>query len=430
MKSIFKSLIVAILTIEAKLLLKRAKPTIIAVTGNVGKTSTKDAVYHAIKGKVRARKSEKSYNSEIGVPLSVLGLDNAWQNPIHWTKNILDGLFHCLFPGDYPEVLVLEMGVDRPGDMKRLASWIKPDVVVLTRLPEVPVHVEYFNSPEEVVDEKLALVEALKDNGLLVYNNDDEKIRDVVSTVRQRSVGYSRYSESKFKVNGDEVIYEGGAPKGLTFNLVSAKGTAEFSLLGAVGVSHTYNFAAATAVADYFDMEPKEAARALRDFVPPPGRMRLVSGIKDTVIIDDAYNSSPTALERALSTLKEIKGFNRKIAVLGDMLELGRFSINEHTRVGAQAAECCHLLLTVGVRARSIAEGALAAGMSEKNILQYDDSKRAAGELQNLLKAGDLVLIKGSQGMRMERIVEEIMAEPEKAGEVLVRQSSTWRAKE
>ncbi len=429
MKHLLKPLVVTILTAEARLLLRRTKPKIIAITGSVGKTSTKDAVYHAIKNRARARKSEKSYNSDIGVPLSILGLDNAWQNPVLWLKNIVDGLLLALFPGNYPEVLVLEMGVDRPGDMKKLASWVKPDMVVLTRLPEVPVHVEYFHSPDDVVAEKLALVEALADDGVLIYNHDDEKILQATKSVRQRAIGYSRYSESDFMVMNDEVIYEHGAPKGLRFKIKHAKETADFSLQGAVGISHAYNFAAATAVAGFFGMEIKEAAAALTDFVPPPGRMRLVPGIKDTVIIDDTYNASPTALERALSTLYEIKGFHRKVAVLGDMLELGRFSINEHERAGAQAAECSQLLMTVGPRARGIAEGALAMGMSEKNILQYDDSESAARELQNIIKPGDLILIKGSQGMRMEKLVEEIMAEPGKANELLVRQGQAWKDK-
>ncbi len=429
MKRLLKPLVVTILTAEARLLLKRAKPRIVAITGSVGKTSTKDAVYHAIKGKVRARKSEKSYNSDIGVPLSVLGLDNAWQNPVLWLKNIVDGLLLALFPGNYPEVLVLEMGVDRPGDMKKLASWVKPDMVVLTRLPEVPVHVEYFGSPEDVIAEKLALVEALAADGVLIYNHDDEKILEATKSVRQRAIGYGRYSPSDFMVTGDEVIYDHGAPKGMSFKIKHGAETADFSLLGAVGIGHAYNFAAATAVAGFFGLSLKDAATALADFVPPPGRMRLIPGIKDTVIIDDTYNASPTALDRALSTLFEIKGFNRKVAVLGDMLELGRYSIDEHERAGAQAAECSQLLVTVGVRSRGIAEGALSMGMSEKNILQYDDSKSAARELQNIIKPGDLILIKGSQGMRMEKLVEEIMAEPARANELLVRQSQAWKAK-
>lgn len=427
MKSIFKSTVVSILTFEANLLLRLAKPKIIAVTGSVGKTSTKDAVYHAIKNTTSARKSEKSYNSDIGVPLSILGLDNAWQNPILWIKNIGNGLIHALFPFHYPKVLVLEMGVDRPGDMKRLTSWIKPDIVVLTRLPDVPVHVEYFSSPEEVVAEKLTLVNALADNGVLIYNNDDEKVRQAALNIRQKAVGYSRYSPSDYTVSGDKIVYENGQPKGVKFTISHNDEEAEFSLKGAVGVSTLYNFAAAAAVASELDASLQDTAAEMTNFVPPPGRLRLIPGLKNTIIIDDTYNSSPVALESALSTLKEVNGFNRKIAVLGDMLELGRYSTEAHEKVGEQAAECTDVLITVGVRARNIAASALAHGMNEKNILQYDDAVRAGKELQNFIQPGDLILVKGSQGLRMERIVLEIMNEPEKAEGLLVRQSKAWQ---
>ncbi|MEX2341035.1 MAG: UDP-N-acetylmuramoyl-tripeptide--D-alanyl-D-alanine ligase [Candidatus Paceibacterota bacterium] len=427
MKNIFKTVVVTILTAEARLLLKRARPRIIAITGSVGKTSTKDAVYHAIKNTISARKSEKSYNSEIGVPLSILGLDNAWQNPFLWLRNIASGFLHALLPFHYPKVLVLEMGVDRPGDMKRLTSWIKPDIVILTRLPDVPVHVEYFSSPEEVAAEKLTLVAALAPDGILIYNHDDEKVRQAALNIHQKSVGYSRYSPSDYTVSEDKIIYENGLPKGVEFTISHSDQSAKFSLSGAVGVSNLYNFAAAAAAAGELGVGLEAAAAEMANFVPPPGRLRLVPGIKNTLIIDDTYNSSPVAVLSALSTLNEINGFNRKIAVLGDMLELGRFSTEAHEQVGAQAAECSDVLITVGVRARQIASGALNSGMSEKNILQYDETARAGKGLQNLIQPGDLILIKGSQGLRMERIVLEVMNEPEKAGELLVRQSKAWQ---
>lgn len=428
MKQIFKQLIVSILTFEAKLLLSRAKPKIIAITGSVGKTSTKDAIYHVLKNHVRARKSEKSYNSDIGVPLSILGLPNAWSNPFLWLKNIVDGLLIALLPGDYPEVLVLEMGVDRPGDMASLTEWIKPDVVVLTRLPDVPVHVEYFESPEAVIEEKMQLVNALKPDGVLIFNNDDEKVRNVSESVRQQSIGYSRYSPSQFAVTNDEVFYVGAMPYGMSFNLTHVDQTVEMKLSGAIGVQHTYNFAAAAAVASVFDIPLADCSKVLSTYVPPPGRMRIIKGIKDTVIIDDTYNSSPVASERALSAMYELKGFKRKIAVLGDMLELGQFSVREHERVGEQVAEGTNLLMTVGVRARGIAEGAVTAGLSEKKVLQYDDSIKAGRDLQNLIKPGDVILVKGSQGLRCERIVEDIMLNPELAETLLVRQSKVWHS--
>lgn len=133
MKATLKLAIERILFFEARILLARKKPRIIGITGNVGKTSAKDAVYTVIHSHVRARKSEKSFNSDIGVTLTILGLPNASNNLFLWVINIVEGLFIAFFTRNYPEWLVLEMGVDRPGDMKRLASLVRPDIVVLDR---------------------------------------------------------------------------------------------------------------------------------------------------------------------------------------------------------------------------------------------------------------------------------------------------------
>ncbi len=427
MKQYFKRIIVAILTFEAKILLRRTKPKIIAITGNVGKTSTKDAIFSVIKHSHRARKSEKSFNSELGVPLTVLGLSNAWNNPIYWLKNILDGFVTMLFVRDYPAVLVLEMGVDRPGDMAKLCAWIKPDIVVLTRLPDVPVHVEYFASPEAVIAEKLVLVDALKTEGILVYNNDDEIIRQAVDGIRQKAIGFSRYSLSQFTASADKVIYDNGVPVALEFTLTHLDKAAIMRVNGSLGVQHAYNYAAAAAVGSLMGVELEDSMSALSAHNPPPGRMRIIKGLKDTLIIDDTYNSSPVAAETALLTLKELHGHKRKIAVLGDMLELGQYSTREHEKLGELVASTCGVLITVGVRARKIAESAMEFGMSEKNIFQYDKIDRASNELQEMMREGDMILVKASQGIRGEKLVEEIMAYPEDAPELLVRQDLEWK---
>lgn len=427
MKNLFKKIVVAILTLEARWLLRRTKPTIIAVTGSVGKTSTKDAIFTILKNHKRTRKSQKSFNSEIGVPLSILGLPNAWSNPLLWVKNILEGFFIALWSSDYPEVLVLETGVDRPGDMANLTKWLKPDIVVITRLPDIPVHVEYFASPEAVVAEKLTLLEALKPEGVFIYNQDDEKLEVVAKEIHQSAVGYSRYRNSQFSGNKDEVIYRDNEPIGSSFHLTNLDQTETIKVIGAVGVSTIYSYTAACAVAAEFAISLAECASSLSGHKITPGRMALIPGLKGTVIIDDTYNSSPIATEAALTTLKEMKGFKRKIAVLGDMLELGKYSSVEHEKIGALVPSCANMLLTVGVRSRQIARAALEHGLSEKVIWQYDDALRAGRELQNILEPGDVVLIKASQSIRAERIVEEIMNEPERAGELLVRQDRSWR---
>lgn len=426
MKDIFKKAVIGVLTFEAKMLLKRRHPKIIAITGSVGKTSTKDAVYAVLKNHVHARKSEKSFNSDIGVALTVLGLSNGWNNPIFWMKNIIDGAFHALFSKDYPDVLVLEMGVDRPGDMKRLTSWIKPDVVVVTRLPDVPVHVEYFTSPEEVVEEKMELVYALKQDGVFIYNHDDEKIAEHLEEVRQQCFGFSRYSPSHFTASGDSVIYENSLPIGMEFDLTHITESVKMQVYGSLGIQHAYTYAAAAAVGTLFDISLQESASALKDHVPPSGRMRIIAGKEGSVIVDDTYNSSPVACEHAIMSLHEIKAQGRKIAVLGDMLELGQFSVREHERIGELLSSKVDILMTLGVRARKIAEGALEFGLYEQNIFQYDDHSQLIGELEAMLKKGDIVLIKASQGIRAERIVKAIMADQARAAELLVRQDTVW----
>ncbi len=427
MKNIFKKIVLAIITYEAKILLKRTNPKIIAITGSVGKTSVKDMIYEVLKGRVHVRKSEKSFNSEIGVPLSILGLPSGWNNPILWLKNIVDGAIVALHPGKYPEVLVLEMGVDRPGDMDKLTAWIKPDVVILTRLPDVPVHVEFFASPEAVAKEKQKLVEALKPDGVFVFNNDDEKIVKVAQGIFQKSIGYSRYAHAPYMASADRVLYEHGKAVGITFKLSHLTETADITLYGSLGLQQSYIVAAATAVASLFEISLSDIAETISKYTPPPGRMRLIPGIKDTLIIDDTYNSSPIASEQSLKTLRELKGTKRRIAVLGDMMELGQFSIREHERIGKVVAHTADMLVTIGVRARGFSKGALEEGMNEKNIIEFDDARRAGQELQNFIKAGDVLLVKGSQSIRAERFVEELMAEPQRAPELLVRQSKEWK---
>lgn len=426
MKETLKKTIVAILTFEAQVLLRRKKPKIIAITGSVGKTTSKDAIYAVLKNHIHARKSEKSFNSDIGVALTILGLRNGWNNPFLWIKNIVDGAISAFFSRDYPEVLVLEMGVDRRGDMKRLTSWIKPDVVVITRLPDVPVHVEYFNSPEEVIAEKMELAFALKPEGTFIYNHDDEKIHQYLEEIRQQCFGFSRYSPSHFTASGDSVIYDGASPLGIEFTLTHITKAVKIQVLGSLGIQHAYSYGAAVAVGTLFGISLEEASESLREHTPPAGRMRVIQGIESSTIIDDTYNSSPVACEHALQTLHELQTKGRKIAVLGDMLELGQFSVREHERIGEFLASKIDVLITLGVRARKIAEGALEYGFPEQNILQYDDIEQLIDEVRPMLQKNDIMLVKASQGVRAEKIVAACMAQPEKADELLVRQDTVW----
>lgn len=441
MKRIFKKLVAAILLFESKLVVRKYSPKIIAVVGSVGKTSAKDAIYAALSQSVHVRKSDKSFNSELGLPLTILGCPNAWQNPLRWMQNIIDGLFLVVFPAQYPEWLVLEVGADRPGDIRSLGKWLPVDIVVITRLPEVPVHVEYFDSPEAVVEEKAAILDALRPGGVLVLFADDERTsalseRARATGARVITFGLSEHADvrgSDFTLlrpstslgTGEES--KNGWPIGMSARIKAGGVGVPVSVLGTIGSHSMLPLLTTAAVGEALHKNLADIADALRYYDPPHGRMHLLHGVKETLIIDDTYNSSPAAVTAALDALHLVAPPGRTVAVLGDMLELGRHSVEEHRKVGVHAAEACDLLLTVGFRARDIAQGALDSGMNDSNIFQYEDAHKAGDELEAMLAPGDCILVKGSQSMRMERVVEEIMAEPERAGELLVRQEREWK---
>jgi UDP-N-acetylmuramoyl-tripeptide--D-alanyl-D-alanine ligase len=189
-----------------------------------------------------------------------------------------------------------------------------------------------------------------------------------------------------------------------------------------------YSCLAALAVADALHIDLVTASKALSTLSPTPGRMRLLEGIHNTVIIDDTYNSSPIAALSALDTLQRIEG-GRRIAVLGDMRELGTYSAEAHRQVGKRAAEVVDALITVGVESRVLAEAARSAGLPDAHIVSYgyDESKQVGLDLKEKIKEGDVILIKGSQNrIRLERTVKELMAHPEEAGKLLVRQEREW----
>ena len=158
----------------------------------------------------------------------------------------------------------------------------------------------------------------------------------------------------------------------------------------------------------------------------PPGRLNLIMGVHNSIIIDDTYNSSPFAMEAALRILKDIEG-KRKIAVLGDMLELGKLTDEEHKIVGENASYVADIIVTVGPRAKNIGEGALSKGFPVKNLYNFDSSKTTASFLEGIVEEGDIVLVKGSQGVRLERAVEAIMADKSSASHLLCRQEKEWK---
>ncbi|TSC67611.1 MAG: hypothetical protein CEO19_134 [Parcubacteria group bacterium Gr01-1014_73] len=423
-----------ILTLEARIALARFKPKIVAITGSVGKTSAKDAIAAVLAIKFSTRKSEKSFNSEIGAPLTILGLPNGWNNPMAWLVIMVSGALG-LFRKKYPNWLVLEIGADRPGDIKKLADWLKPDVVVITRFAKVPVHVEFFASPRQVIEEKMNLVRALKEDGVLILNGDDDDILEAKDEVRRRTILYGFSSTTLVRALNEKIIYDAETPVGMTFEINvsiypiqnSEKTSLSVKITNVLGRQTIYAALAALAVAHSQNIDLSKAAKMMENLTMPPGRMKILKGIKNSLIIDDSYNSSPVALEKALLTLKNLEKIGRKIAVLGDMLELGKYSADEHIKAGALAGDFVDLLVTVGKHAEGFAMGAETAGLAPEKIIRFENSHEAGKYLDSTITANDIILIKGSQGIRMERAVEEIMAEPENKEKLLVRQDEEWQ---
>lgn len=426
LKELFRDAVVALLTFQAKLVLKKYKPKIVVVTGSVGKTSAKDAIYTALSKSFFIRRSEKSFNGDIGVPLTVLGVPNGWSNPLQWIKNIVDGASLVLMSAPYPKWLVMEVGADRPGDISKSLAWFTPDVVVATRFPDISAHVEFYNSPEEVIKEELTPAQWLTESGIFVFNTDDERAltAETKSGVTRLSYGFSEGADvcgSNFQTLG-----ENGIPTGIGFTISYKGEQVEAALQSVVGRTHAYSMLAGVAVAVSVGVPLETAVKALGAHDAPAGRTRLIPGVKSTTIIDDTYNSSPVASAEALGALSDIPRSGKRIAVLADMLELGTFSVDEHNRIGVLAARSADILITVGVRAKNIALGAKEAGMPPTQIIECDRGADASSTLLSFIETGDVILIKGSQSMRMERVVKSLMKEPERAKDLLVRQDAEW----
>lgn len=409
------------------LILKKYKPRIVAITGSVGKTSTKEAIFAVLKPYFRVRKNEKNYNNEIGVPLTIIGGVNAKRNVFLWFWNYLKALLLILLPFKYPQILVLEMGADKPGDIRYLTNFVKPEISVVTAVGEIPVHVEFYAGPEAVAREKGILLEVLPINGWAILNYDDMTVFDMRERTEAHVLTYGFGEGAKILATNYEIEPPDYFSAGGTNFKISYDGSfVPIRLSGRFGKQNVYAALAAAAVGVALDLNLIEISEALENWEASPGRMRMLKGVKGTWIIDDTYNASPMAMRAALETLRDLgkpteqTPARRRIAVLGDMLELGKFTIEAHEAAGQYAKECADLLFTVGIRGKLIAEEAIISGMSKDNVFSFNFSDEVGEFLENKIKEGDLILVKGSRSMWMEKIVHHIMAEPEKAKKLLV----------
>ena len=418
-----------LLKITASRVIKRYRPVVVGVTGSVGKTTAKEAIFSVLSRKFWVRKNEENYNNEVGVPLAVLGV-----KPISPQNKKGDFLLSLLksawlaygWPEQaYPRLLILELAADRPGDIEYLSKIINPKIGVVTAVGDVPVHVEFYASPEAVAKEKSKLVAALPPDGLAVLNYDDQAVLDMKEKTSAKKItfGFSNsadlWASDTSYFAAEESLSDGVANQnigGLSFKINSGSTFVPMRANNLVAIHQIYGILAAAAVGLHFGMNLVDISGAIENIDLPHRRMNLLRGVKNSVVIDDTYNASPLSTHAALDTLRDFTkarqtiGKNgRRIAVLGDMRELGKYEANAHRAIGNLAAERCDILVTVGGAGKLIADSA-GNQMPKENIISFDTSEEAKIRVQEIIREGDVVLVKGSRAMKMEKIVEEIAA--------------------
>ncbi|MFA5994000.1 MAG: Mur ligase family protein [Parcubacteria group bacterium] len=416
----------------AVLVLKKYNPKIISVTGSVGKTSTKEAIYVVMASKFRVRKTEKNYNNEIGLPLTIIGVESGENSILRWGLVLLKWLWIMLAPIEYPEILVLEMGADKPGDIKYLTSFVASNAGVITDFSSS--HIEFFKTIEGVAKEKSILVKKLSAGGLAVLNVDNPYVAKLEQQLKCNVVTFGFAPEAQMRATDFSFSYVGVRQdlRGLSFKL-NYKGTTLPVRLNNVLAKHQiYSALAAVAIGTGFGINLVEAGAALENFSLPGGRMNLVLGMNKSYIIDDTYNASPVSVAAALGALNEVaassKQMSRKLVVLGDMLELGNEETDRHREVGRKIMEIgVEFFVAVGDRMHLAGEEIIRHGFPKEKVFYCASPMEAGKKMKELIAEGDYILVKGSQGMRMEKVIEEIMQNPQEEMKVLCRQNKHWK---
>ena len=352
---------------------------VIGITGSNGKTTTKEMIAQVLETKYRVLKSQKSFNTLIGVPLTIFELS------------------------PQTEILVLELGTSQFGEIYKLSELAQPNLAVFLNI--APAHLENFGSLENVAKAKFELLEKLPGDKPVFMNLDDQMLRQRASIEKHKVISYAIDNQADYQALN--VIISGNGH--LDFKV--KRNSLRLNLLGRHNV---YNALAAYAIGDYFKLSPQKISQALQDYHPAHLRMEIQE-IRGTKIINDSYNANPASMLAALEALAVSKTSGRRIAVLGDMLELGEKSAELHQEVGRKIPQLkIDLLITVGDQAEHLARGAVKNGMPAGAIRSLEDKKRAGQYLLSLIKPGDTVLLKGSRGMKMEEILKLLLPKESK----------------
>jgi UDP-N-acetylmuramoyl-tripeptide--D-alanyl-D-alanine ligase len=354
-------------------------PVVVGVTGSVGKTTTREMIAAVVAARGPVLKSAGNFNNEIGVPLTLFEL-----NSRHKTA-------------------VVEMAMRGPGQIEYLARIARPLIGVITNIHMS--HIELLGTLDAIADAKGELLDYLPKNGAAILNADDAYFDYLSRRSNARVVSFGESSKADIRA-----VSAGLDSKGCcNFEVVTPRGSFDVRI-HVPGEHNIKDALAAIAVGEVLEIPHDHMREALAGFKAPEKRSNVVPTRQGVVVIDDTYNASPASVQSALKTLRMMEG-GRKIAVLGDMLELGDHALDAHLEVGRAAKEAgLDMLVVVGELAKLIARGAIDAGMPVAGVHEFDDSWRAAKELQDKLRERDVVLVKGSRAMKMERVVEALIA--------------------
>ncbi len=344
---------------------------VIAITGSNGKTSTKDMVARVLGTKYQVHATQGNYNNEIGVPLTVLTLE------------------------EHHELLVIEMGMRGLGQIRRLTEISPPHCGVITNIG--PVHLELLGGMGNIAQAKGELLEAMDAEGVAVLNGDDPSVRGQARSFKGRIVYYGLDVANDVVARGIDLDVEGRPSFTIRFGQQEVK-----VRLALPGVHNVWNATAALAVGLQYGVDLEEGTLALTDLASSSMRLEVKRSPRGFTVVNDSYNASPASMRGALDTLGHMYCSGKRVAVLGDMLELGPIADSAHLEVGRHAASRAKELVFIGDYAATMREG---AGHGE--VYSSIDHFLASGDLQ--LESGDLVLVKASRGLHFERLVEELL---------------------
>lgn len=416
MKNLILKFIYFVLASYARKVIVKHHPFVIGITGSVGKTSTKEAIYQVLvdEFKENVRKTAGNLNAEIGIPLTILGYANT-PNKFAWPFFLIAAYFKT-WAKSYPKYLVLEMGVEHKGDIRYFGSIVEPNIGVITST--APVHLVNFKNAVELAEEKISLLDEVSRPGKIIINIDDEGLAKLQDE-RIISVGIDSKNVD-FKAESISFDLEG-----TNYRIVTA-GQNIMIKSGLIGRQFIYSQLIAFAIGAHLGIQSLKIKKSLEKLSPVNGRMKLIDGRNDIKIIDDTYNANPSSVKAALNAISSIKYPKRKVAILGNMNELGSYEKEAHFEIGAYAKERVDLAIFVGPNAEKMAEGY----RDKKALLMFKKRDDLIKSVDSILQPGDLVLIKASQNKNyFEEVTKHLMEHPEKAGDLLVRQSKFWLKK-